>query len=165
MGTLGILYLVFGILYMLACIADGQDVKPLWKRWLGGKLERYADKLKPIDYCNMRGCRYYQEHVERRDAMIPIDYKRIESCVQISEGELHEARIMEDMMRRRGETSMTPANFGISRIVERAKKDCIYGIMREVEKNNLLNVKVDSESRYPETIVRGFIYVGRFKEL
>jgi len=33
------------LLYMTACIMDGPDVKPLWRRWLGGKLERWADKF------------------------------------------------------------------------------------------------------------------------
>lgn len=37
-------------LYMLGCIADGPDVKPKWKKWLGGKLERMANKYYPIQY-------------------------------------------------------------------------------------------------------------------
>ena len=38
------------LLYTLACIADGQDVKPKWKKWLGGKLEKMANKYYPIQY-------------------------------------------------------------------------------------------------------------------
>lgn len=41
---------VLFVLYTLACIADGPDVKPLWKKWLGGKLERMANKYYPIQY-------------------------------------------------------------------------------------------------------------------
>ena len=38
------------VLYTLACIADGPDVKPIWKKWLGKRLERMANKYYPIQY-------------------------------------------------------------------------------------------------------------------
>lgn len=45
-----IIIFVLFVLYTLGCIADGPDVKPKWKKWLGGKLERVADSLYPIQY-------------------------------------------------------------------------------------------------------------------
>ena len=41
---------VLFVLYTLACIADGPDVKPIWKKWLGKRLEKMANKYYPIQY-------------------------------------------------------------------------------------------------------------------
>ena len=46
----GITYIVCGILYTIACVMDGQDVKPLWNRWAGKKLEKAANYFSPIKY-------------------------------------------------------------------------------------------------------------------
>lgn len=162
MGTLGILYLVFGILYLLACIADGQDVKPIWKRWLGGKLERYADRLKPIDYCNRFCCMYYQEANSRRNTvMMPRNSVRIEGHVLIGESEVFDAHIREERMRRNGRADLIPAIGGINELVERAKKSCVREILHEIEKNNLIDIRVNTESRFPEITVDGYVYVGQ----
>jgi hypothetical protein len=56
---IAITYITLAILYTIACVMDGPDVKPLWKRWLGSKLEAQANKLKPINYCNRADCLYY----------------------------------------------------------------------------------------------------------
>lgn len=164
MGTLGILYLVFGILYLLACIADGQDVKPIWKRWLGGKLERYADRLKPIDYCNMRSCRYYQEAYRRMCEQMPHDSVLVESYAIIGENEVRDAAIREDMMRRHGRADLIPAFGSVKGLVERGKRECARAIAYEIEKSNRIKFDVDSESRYPSICVRARVYVGQIKE-
>lgn len=41
---------VLFVLYTLACIADGPDVKPVWKKWLGKRLEKMANRYYPIQY-------------------------------------------------------------------------------------------------------------------
>jgi hypothetical protein len=38
---------------------DGQDLKPIWERWLGVRLERMANRLYPIDYCVYKKCKFY----------------------------------------------------------------------------------------------------------
>lgn len=45
-----IVVFVLFVLYTLACIADGPDVKPKWKKWLGKKLEKMANRCYPIQY-------------------------------------------------------------------------------------------------------------------
>lgn len=50
-----IVIFVLFVLYTLACIADGPDVKPVWKKWLGKRLEKMANRYYPIQYvqCSM----------------------------------------------------------------------------------------------------------------
>ena len=80
------------ILYTLACIADGQDVKPIWKRWLGGKLEQYADRLKPIDYCIHNKCKFYIDSL--KPIYMPYGDK-LQKTIAISERELFDLKMME----------------------------------------------------------------------
>lgn len=42
--------LILFILYTLACVADGPDVKPKWKEWLGKRLKVMSNALYPIQY-------------------------------------------------------------------------------------------------------------------
>lgn len=79
------------ILYTLACIADGQDVKPLWKRWLGRKLEKMADSLHPIDYCIPAACKFGNRFRTPEYHPTTFDSARIEKNVMITECQLAEA--------------------------------------------------------------------------
>lgn len=40
--SIGIAYIVCGFLYLIACVMDGPDVKPLWKKWMGFKFYGFA---------------------------------------------------------------------------------------------------------------------------
>ncbi len=161
--TIAIIYISVGILYMLACIADGQDVKPLWKRWLGGKLEGWADKLKPIEYCNLIKCRYYQEAFRRMYEQMPHDSVLVEGYAIIGENEVRDAALREDMMRRHGRADLIPAFGSVSGLIERGKRECARAIAHEIEKSNRIRFDVDSESRYPSICVHGRVYVGQIK--
>lgn len=145
------------ILYTLACIADGQDVKPLWKRWLGRKLEKMADSLHPIDYCIPSVCKH------RLRSRIPdihpttFDSARIEKNVMISEYQLAQAAIR--------------ANFGepfpeyeYTKLIEDGKRVCIREIEKVIEEYNLVNIVIDSDSDRPNIIIRGWLIVGRKRE-
>ena len=157
MGTLGILYLVFGIMYLLACIADGQDVKPLWKRWLGGKLERYADRLKPIDYCNMRKCSYYMEAMEARQR--PPSAVLMKSRVRIDESELFRAMTSEYEAKRRGYAHLLPSWETKDGLVENAKRTCVKEILKSVERSIVFEVHEGTSC--PEIFVEGILNIEK----
>ena len=178
--TIAITYITLGILYMLACIADGQDVKPLWKRWLGSKLEGWADNLKPIDYCNRDRCMYYNmlleakrdasELRERLDFMStrkPIsvdetlfDAERIGSRMCIGEGELFRARMIEDDARRSGmPLHLIPRRETVDGMVDDAKRRCAADILKLAER--YVTIEVETERFYPEIYVTGYLYVGK----
>ena len=65
------------VLYTIACCMDGQDLKPIWKRWLGVRLERMADSLYPIDYCVYKKCRFYN----RAKYDLPMIQKQYETLI------------------------------------------------------------------------------------
>lgn len=94
---IAITYITLAILYTIACVMDGSDVKPLWKRWLGSNLETQANKLKPINYCNRADCLYYLNWTPpQKHGPIQVDTfdrKRIEQVVLIGEDDLFRAAI------------------------------------------------------------------------
>lgn len=155
--TIAIIYITLGILYLLACIADGQDVKPLWKRWLGGKLERYADRLKPIDYCNMRMCRYYTEAMESRQR--PPSAVLMKSSVRIGESELFRAKTSEYEAKRRGYAHLLPSCETKDGLIENAKRTCAKEILKSVERSIVFEVHEGTSC--PEIFVEGILNIEK----
>lgn len=145
------------ILYTLACIADGQDVKPLWKRWLGRKLEKMADSLHPIDYCIPAACKFGNRFRTPEYHPTTFDSARIEKNVMITECQLAEAAFR--------------ANFGepfpmyeYRKLIEEGKRFCIKEIEKAIEENSFVNIVIDRDSDWPNIIIRGWLIVGRKKE-
>ena len=178
-----ILIFVFFVLYTLACIADGPDVKPLWKRRLGLKLERWADSLKPIDYCRRNFCKYYKssqlvnEYQKRCEVLLEeiykinalntrptliisnYDIKEIEENCIIRESELHVAYYHEQMAKRYGYPPyMMHRGITVDGIVEEVSFKCVDKILETAKA--FVRVDVDRESHYPEIIVRGSLHIG-----
>lgn len=185
METIGIIYVVSGILYTIACCMDGPDLKPRWRRWLGMKLERYADNLKPIDYCIRDKCKYYglatvnlpqyeKKYIEMIAEFAKInalnsrptivmqnfDAVPVESRVMLSEGDIYEARMYQDMMRQHGIPDwQIPPHKSVSFLVEDAKRRCIDGLLNEAKQ--FVDVKVDEESHWPGIIIMAKMLVGK----
>jgi hypothetical protein len=141
---------------------DGPDLKPRWKKWLGMKLEGYANELKPIDYCLRGKCRFYNiatmNALNSTPCLVVSDYdiKKIEQAFLLSDGELFEARMHEDMARRSG--MFLPPMMTVDGIVARTKEKCLYSVIDAVKP--FVTIEEDRESNYPEIIVRGSIHVG-----
>ena len=186
MGTIGIIYVVLGVIYTIACCMDGPDLKPKWKHWLGVKLEGYADSLKPIDYCVRDKCKYYelatvklpqykkkQKELKKELALInnlssympPVvmhnfDAVPVESRMMLSEGDIYEARMYQDMMRQHGIPDwQTPRHKNVSFMVEEAKEKCIRNLLNEAKQ--FASVEVDEESHWPGIVITAKMMVGR----
>ena len=105
------LIFVLFVMYTLACVADGPDVKPLWKRWLSHRLLRASQNLTGVVVCNGP---YICRHVsrikdsEKRYKALSMELQSqihrmiatradgifvIRGDVQISEGDLHDIYI------------------------------------------------------------------------
>lgn len=155
------------VLYTLACIADGPDVKPLWKRWLGWKLERWANGLKPIDYCQKVSCKYYQEYLSRPrpSQQIPLEcstskVRLLEKTYKIGEDQLYQARRNEDTARERG--LVIPTNMTVDGMVNRYKEFVTDDLTRDLKP--FVSIKViHDEYDYCIRII-GRILVGKPKE-
>lgn len=172
------------ILYTIACIMDGQDVKPLWKKWLGCKLEIMANELKPIRYCNYNLCGFYKDAVytlpmvreqyqqllknismmnalDARPKIFISDYdiKNIEQGFILGESELYEARMHEEMANRHGIPSWEiPCDMTVDGIVTNAKNRCLLSIIDSAKQ--FVTIEEDRESHFPDIIVRGTLHVG-----
>lgn len=181
-----ILIFVFFVLYTLACIADGPDLKPRWKRSLGLQLRDMANNLHPIDYCSHDRCRYYFDATERlphyrnsyNDLIRHIaemnalnctptvfiseyDIKNIESTCMIYEDELYHARRNEQIAAERG--IMVPECISVHRLLQKAERDCINSCIDEAKK--YVQITEDRESNWPNIVVRGNIFVAKKKNL
>lgn len=161
MTSIGIAYIVCGFVYLIACVMDGPDLKPRWKKWLGGRLERLANYYYPINYvCKIR----YKTRWKTREVPVhlpPIevttyDIKKIEQAFLLREGDLFEARMHEDMARRSG--MFFPPMMTVDGIVARTKEKCLYSVIDAVKP--FITIEEDRDSNYPEIIVRGSICVG-----
>ena len=155
--TIAVIYITLGVLYTIACVMDGQDVKPLWKRWLGSKLESYADKLKPINYCNTGKCKFAQIAFEqsRRDTrLIAKEY-----C--INEGELMQA-MRDEQFAKRSRYPLPPSRT-VDGLVENAKRQIVHSLLSTAE--SYINIEVHKEKHYPTIYLYGSLYVGKPKNL
>lgn len=172
------------ILYTIACIMDGQDVKPLWKKWLGSKLEIMANELKPIRYCNYNLCGFYKDAVynlpmvrEQYQQLLKnitmmnaldsrpkifiseYDIKNIEQGFILGESELYEARMHEEIAKRNGIQSwQIPSMMTVDGIVLRTKERCMDSISDAVKP--FITIEEDRESHFPDIIVKGTLHVG-----
>lgn len=149
---IGIAYIACGIVYMMASIMDGQDIKPLWKKWLGKRLEKAANRFFPIEY--VIDTKYI--HVPSPSPFercsydhMTFDAQKIESNYLITEQELFELYMRMPF----GNKDV------VERIITERKKACIRAIFDKV--SDYVSYEVDRESHRPSIIVRAWLYVGK----
>lgn len=151
------------VLYTIACVMDGQDVKPKWKNWLGGKLESMANDLKPIKYClpHSKLCPKWESPFER--AIYQNDVAGLQmlgaSCV-LEEQELYEARLNEHLAKVRGGIPI-PSFMTVSGLVDDAKRRCVEAILNEIKKSGLIDIEINEECTSGRMNVCGRLYVKK----
>ena len=78
----------------------------------------------------------------------------------LSEGDIYEARMYQDMMRQHGIPDwQIPPHKSVSFLVEDAKRRCIDGLLNEAKQ--FADVKVDEESHWPGIIIMAKMLVGK----
>lgn len=155
METLGTLYIVCGILYTIACIMDGQDVKPLWKKWVGKRLERAANYFFPIKYVTRYVPLPPPTPMEHYDYDITrFDSKKIESIAYINECDIMDMYIRQPYER----------DVFMKRLIAARKRDCLRAIFDRIAAEDIVNYNIDYKSRRPSVIVRAWLYVEKKKE-
>lgn len=155
MAIFGTIYIVLGVLYMVACIMDGQDVKPLWKKALGKRLEKVSNYFYPIEYVTRT------EYLPSQPIYIKeatFDAVKVESRIMIGEGEVYEARKQEEMARQHGYPHLVSRWKTVPFMVEEAKKRCLQELFEQAKQG--VTLAVDEESHWPGIIVSGSMYVG-----
>jgi hypothetical protein len=134
---------------------DGPDVKPLWKRWLGSKLESYASKLKPIDYCNRHECKFFQQGFAPT-RLIAVEHK-------IGEDELMQAMRDEQFAKHSRYRYPLPKSRTVDGLVENAKREIVRSLLSTAE--SYINIEVRKEECFPTIYVYGSMYVGKNKSI
>lgn len=167
------------VLYTVASCMDGPDLKPRWKKWLGMKLEGYANELKPIDYCLRDRCKFYNKatydlpmYIKQYEKLIHniakmnalnsspcvfisnYDVKKIEKAFRLSENEIFEARMQEEWARQGGHVPFLT----VDGIVARYKEFCVKSVLDAVKP--FITIEEDRGIHYPDIMIRGNIYVG-----
>ena len=158
MTTIGTIYIVCGILYAIACVMDGQDVKPLWKKWVGKKLEKAANYFYPIKY--VTDTKVVKEYVplpsptpwERCDYdHITFDAVKVASLTMITGSDW-----MMAFMR-----MPYPKSDIADILIKENKSKCFNAIFRKIAEENVVNFEIDRETARPNIIVRAWLYVGK----
>lgn len=54
-----------------------------------------------------------------------------------------------------------PARRTIEGLVENGRQGILDAICHTIKKENVVNIDIDRESRYPAILMRGWLYVGR----
>jgi len=135
------IFIIF-ILYTLACIADGPDIKPMLNIKIGQYLHQQADKFYHAHYCHIDMCpfprRFLSEDYQNTIPIIePIGYEMelISNTVRLSEEEVYYFRSRESNIN----------------IINQSKRICIAAICKAIESR--INFSIDDNN--PE----GCIYI------
>lgn len=125
------LFIIF-VLYTLACIADGPDIKPILNTKIGNYLHKQADKFYHAHYCHIDYCPFVHNYIQSgiREAIPTIqklsyELEVIKHTVKISEEEVCYIRT--------GKSSIN--------IIDQCKKICSAAIMKAIEYR--INYNVD----------------------
>jgi len=155
--TIAIIYITLGVLYTVACVMDGQDVKPLWKRWLGKKLATVANYYYPINYCNMQNCSFYHIATRPRSRM---DSGAVEMTA--SRGLYDTVKLSEGICITEGDELDASHRYGDKTrniLAYEARRHITNSIMKAVEQSNLVRFNVHHDEYSMRTYVKGEIEV------
>lgn len=158
MTTIGTIYIACGILYAIACVMDGQDVKPQWKKWVGKKLEKAANYFFPINYVTKT--KVVKEYVplpsptpfERCD----YDHLTFDAVKVASRAIITESDLMTAMWH-----MPYPKSDIANVLINENKSKCLNAIFRQIAAEDVVNFEVDRETARPNIIVRAWMYVGK----
>lgn len=123
------------ILYTLACIADGPDVKPILNRNIGTYLHKQADKFYHVHYCRPDYCSFVNNRIEnaRREAIadftiINYDIELIRHTVKLNEEQVY----------------MLRNNLSSINLIDEAKHICSNGILHDIKRRIKFDISEDN---------------------
>lgn len=137
------------ILYTLACIADGPDVKPILKVKIGTYLHRKADKFYHAHYCKPDHCIFVYKSIQsaKQEAMADIaitnyDTELIRHTVKLDEQQLY----------------MLKNNLSSINLIDEVKNICSSAILYDIKRR----IKFDINEDNPDCIyITGSIIVEK----
>ena len=153
MNTLGVAYTICGILYIIACVMDGQDVKPLWKKWVSRRLEKAANYFFPIKY--VTETKYIPLASPTPWERDGFDYTTFDARKIQCVSKICETDIADELLRY--------GNNGINLdcMIAQRMRYCMNSIFDTIRQENFINFAVDRESAYPNILIRAWLHVGK----
>lgn len=128
------------ILYILACIANGPDVKPVLNRKIGTYLHKQANKFYHVHYCKPDYCSFVHNKIEnaRREAIADItiinyDIELIRHTVKLDEEQVYILR----------------NNLSNINLIEAVKDICSNGILHYIKRR----IKFDINENNPDSCI------------
>jgi hypothetical protein len=128
------------ILYILTCIADGPDVKPILKVKIGSYLHNQADKFYHAHYCKPDDCIFVYKSIQaaKQKAMADIeitnyDTELIKHTVKLDEEQIY----------------MLKNNLSSINLIDQAKRICSCAILHTIERR----IKFDINEYNPDYCV------------
>ena len=170
------LIFVLFVMYTLACIADGPDVKPLWKQWLGVKLLKLSRKYIKVYECvspyNCGFVKYEHKKSESlgqrliqqeniadtlRKHIYEIQAMRADGILQVRK---HNVIVSEGELISAHHRALAFGGNPEYELIESAKKVCVETIIKSLRDQVVINV--DTESMFPDTVVKGMLVLKRW---
>ena len=156
MITLATTYIICGVLYIIACVMDGQDVKPLWKKWVGKRLERAANYFFPIKYVSETKYKYVPintpspfEHCDYDH--LTFNAEKIHATHLITETDMRDVLSFVEYRR----------EDAVQRLIRERKSRCVHAICQKIADGGYITVEEDRRTRYPNILIRAWVYVGK----
>lgn len=150
----GIAYIVCSILYTIACVMDGGDVKPQWKKWVGRRLEKTANYFHPIKY--VVDTRYIPLPQPTPFERIEYDVTRYDSRKITSVAFINECDIMDEYIRSPYERKVL-----MERIIAARKRDCLRSIFDKIATDNVVSFEVKNDQLRHRIVVSARLYVEK----
>lgn len=123
------------ILYTLACIADGPDVKPILKVKIGSYLHNQADKFYHAHYCKPDDCIFVYKSMQfaKQEAMADVtitnyDTELIRHTVKLNEEQVY----------------MLRNNLSSINLIDEAKHICSSAILHDIKRRIKFDINEDN---------------------
>ena len=139
------------VLYTLGCIADGPDVKPKWKKWLGGKLERMANKYYPIQYVKRPMPEIDNPFVRQPIRVTPAEIKLLKSDIMFK---TYDFMVPDHIVALAGKVELIERNVRFSKQLKYGISNALMEIGRTALHCGLVKCKLMTDG-YDSVILRG----------
>ena len=123
------------ILYILACIADGPDVKPVLNRKIGNYLHNQADKFYHAHYCKPEVCVFVYKSIQaaKQEAIADIttvnyDTELVRHTVKLDEEQVY----------------MLRNNLSSINLIDEAKHICSNAILHDIKRRIKFDINEDN---------------------
>lgn len=123
------------ILYTLACIADGPDVKPILKVKIGTYLHSQADKFYHAHYCKPEHCAFVHNSFRAAEREAIAEFTRIDYDTELIR---HTVKLDEEQV------YMLRNNLSSINLIDEAKRICSSAILHDIKRRIKYDINEDN---------------------